>query len=303
MDMTIDILPDHKNGHLCIDDIIMLVARYFKKNYIFMYTKGLNFSYSPHIIKGKGMLEQIRTSCNYPTRLSDFSIELAYLKDYVGLDIEYKSGLEKEKTISYIIENVKNNRPVAVISDTYYIPWYNKYYQKVNKLHTFLVVNVIDGFLLCVDGYLSHRPIEFLPIDLLVNKGTLAIQPIEPQEKLSLCNILNHIVRLLKINHKLENCDCIRRFADDVKDISFLNSERQIYADLDCSDFMVGLKSIEFGRANIKELFHYLSDIFTSHKDSLLLIESKIQPIVEQWKLVQRIINNCYIKQRPLHLH
>ncbi len=284
--MAIDIQPYHKKGYLCIDDIIVSVADYFKKTHIFMHTKGLNFTYSPQIVKGEGVLKWIRTSCNYPTCLENFSFELKYLNDFVGLDIDYISSLSKAELINYIKDNIAKNNPVAIISDTYYIPWYKQYYKKVSKLHTFLVTDINEKYMLCIDGYLANKPVE-LPFEkLLLYTGILIFKSIKPQKEIGLHNIISQITNGLADNHKLDNCDSIRLFADDVKDITFLASEKKLYSDLDNSNFMVGLKSIEFGRKNLGDLFYYLSDIFIEHRDTLLLIQSKMESIAEQWRMV-----------------
>lgn len=280
--MAIDIQPYHKKGNLCIDDIIVSVADYFEKAHIFMHTKGLNFTYSPQIVRGEGVLKQIRTSCIYPTCLDDFSTELNYLKEFVGLDIEYRSGLSKDELIASIRGSIKKS-PVAIISDTYYIPWFEQCYKKVSKLHTFLVIDISENYLLCLDGYLSDQPVQLPFENLLLYKGILTFKAIEPRKELNLHNILAQITEGLADNHKLDNCDGIRLFAEDVKNMTFLESEKELYHNLDYSDFMVGLKSIEFGRKNFGELLYYLSELFTEHRDTLLLIRSKTESIAGQW--------------------
>lgn len=284
--MTINIQPYHKKGYLCIDDIIVSVADYFQKTHIFMHSKGLNFTYSPQIVKEEGVLKRIRTSCNYPTCIKNFSTELNYLKDFVGLDIEFISKLPKHELIKYIKYSIEKKNPVAIISNTYYVPWHDKYYKKVNKLHAFLVIDINQKYLLCIDGYLSNKPVK-LPLEhLLAYTDILIFKSMNPQKELNLYNIICQITNGLANNHKLDNCDCIRLFADDVKNITFLETEKKLYYDLDNSDFMIGLKSIEFGRKNFGDLFYYLSDIFIDHRDILLLIQSKIESITEQWRMV-----------------
>ncbi len=284
--MAIDIQPYHKKGYLCIDDIIVSVADYFQKTHIFMHTKGLNFTYSPQIVKEEGVLKWIRTSCNYPTCIKNFSVELNYLKDFVGLDIEFISSLPKSELINYIKDSIEKNNPVAIISNTYYVPWHEQYYKKVNKLHAFLVIDINQKYLLCIDGYLSDKPVKLPFEDLLLYTDILIFKSMNSQKEINLYNIISQITNGLADNHKLDNCDCIRLFADDVKNITFSETEKKLYYDLDNSDFMVGLKSIEFGRKNFGDLFYYLSDIFTEYRDILLFIRSKIESITEQWRLV-----------------
>ncbi|GMQ56218.1 hypothetical protein AN1V17_06110 [Vallitalea sediminicola] len=286
--MAIDIQPYHKKGYLCIDDIIVSVADYFEKRHIFMHTKGLNFTYSPKIVKGEGVLKRIRTSCNYPTNIKDFLTELNYLQDFVGLHIDFISSLPKLELINYIEDSIEKNHPVAIISNTYYVPWHDQYYKKVNKLHAFLVIDIDinQKYLLCIDGYLSDKPVKLPFEDLLLYTDILIFKSINSKKNLSLPNILSQITNGLTDNHKLDNCDCIRLFAEDVTNITFLETEKQRYRDLDHSDFMIGLKSIEFGRKNLGDLFYYLSDIFIEYRDIMLLIQSKIESITEQWRLV-----------------
>lgn len=284
--MAIDIQPYHKKEYLCIDDIIVSVAQYFEKTHIYMHAKGLNFTYSPQITEGEGVLKWIRTSCNYPTYLENFPAELDYLKDFVGLGIEYISNPTKEQLIKAVKANIEKNNPVAIISDTYYIPWYEPYYKKVSKLHSYLVTDIHEKYMVCVDGYLADKPVKLSFEQLLLYTGVLVFKSVNPQKEATLHNILLQITNGLADNHKLDNCDCIRQFAADVKNITFLDSERELYNNLDNSNFMFGLKSIEFGRKNLGELFNYLAGTFRKDRDILLKIQSKIEKITEQWGLV-----------------
>lgn len=287
--MSINLQPYHKKGYLCIEDNIACIAELYKKNHIFMHTAGLNFYYAPKIVKGEEVLKQIRTSCNFPAnKVKDFATELDYLKDFVGLDIRLIPGLPKSELIKMVKACIEKQQPVAVISNTYHVPWNEQYYKKVDKLHSFLVIDVdIDlKYLLCIDGYLADKPVRLPFYDLMDFTDLLIFKPIKPRKVLSFPHIISQIINCLLNNQKLDNCNCIRWFADDVVNIRFSQTEKKHYSDLDYSDFMVGLKSIEFGRKNFGELIYFLSDEFADHRDLLLLIGSKIELLTEQWRLV-----------------
>ncbi|RKD30239.1 hypothetical protein [Lacrimispora algidixylanolytica] len=299
--MLSEIQPYHKRGYLCIDDIVKSVADYFGKEHMYLHAKGLNFTYSPKIVEGEGVLSKLRTSCNYPTYLKNFTKELNYLKDFIGLDVEYVTDLTKEELLSHIRRNLKESNPVAIISSTYYIPWYEQYYNKVNKLHTFLVTDINDKTMSCVDGFLTQDLIKLELENLEDYRGILIFRAVKPKKELNLHNVLAQMIQELEKNHKLENSDSIRIFAKDVYNITFLESEKERYSDLDYSDFMIGLKFMEYGRKNLGDLFYYLSNIFTAYSKSLLDIQSKIDSISEQWKMVVVFIVKGYYSDQTAY--
>ena len=284
--MLSDIQPYHKVGHLCIDDIVKVVADYFQNDYIYMHTKGLCFTYSPKIKEGEEILSKLRTSNNYPTYLKDFTKELNYLKDFVGLDIEYVSDLTKEELVSLMRKNLSEAHPVAVISSTYYLPWHKQYYKKVSKLHTFLVTDMDDKTMLCVDGFISQESVRFEIEKLEDYTGILIFRAIKPQKEITLHNILTQIVQELEKNQKLKNSNSIREFAEDLRNITLLESEKDRYSDLDYSDFMVGLKSIEFSRKNMSEMFLRLAEKFGVFQEEIRDIQLEIESVSQHWKTV-----------------
>lgn len=282
--------PYHKAGNICIDDNIVSVANYFDKKHIYMYAKGLNFTYAPKIQKGESVLQTIRTSCTYPISGQSLLTELDYMQDFVGLYLDRipSSNLSKLELVDYIKISIEENVPIGIFIDTYYTPWLDKYYQKVHMPHSFLVIDVDEKeeYLLCIDGFSSDKTVKLLFENLFSYTGIMTFKPITPRMNTSFRNVISQIVNGLKDNNKLDNCDCIRLFSHDVEEINFSDEEKIIYQELHNSQFIFGLKSIEYSRKNIADMFCYMCNEFPDQSDSLLSIQSKINAITEQWKLL-----------------
>ena len=280
--MVLKLQPFHKKGNICMEDNIITVANYFNKKYFYMYANGLDFKYTPKIQSGDSVLRLIRTSCIYPT--------YDYLHDFVGLhiDIKPRSEFTKSELINFIKKSIEENIPVGIFLDAYCIPWYNKFYQKVHMPHSFLVVDVNDKekYLSCIDGFLSEKSVNLPFENLFIYTSVMTFKPILPKKNTSFNNIISQIINGLNDSGKLDNCDSIRLFSQDVQKIIFTEEEKTIYKDLDDSQFMFGLKSIEYGRKNIADMLYYISTQFPAYSENLISIQSKLNSISEQWKLV-----------------
>ena len=280
----------HKDGNTCIDDNIVSVANYFNKKYIYMYAKGLNFTYTPKIQKGESVLKTMRTSCTYPVSGQNFMVELDYMQDFVGLQLDRipSSNMDEIELVHFIKKSIEINSPIGIFIDTYHVPWLDKYYQKVHMPHSFLVIDIDekDKYILCVDGFSSKKTVKLPFENLFSYTGIMTFKPVTPRINANFYNIISQIINGLKDNNKLDNCDCIREFSQDVKAIKFSDEEKIIYKELHNSQFVFGLKSIEYSRKNLMDLFYYMSDEFSEQNGKLLSLLSKINTVVEQWKLL-----------------
>lgn len=297
-----------KKNNLCIDNNIISVANYFCKNHNYMHSKGLNFTYIPKIQKEKNVLDCIRTSCLYPTSAHRLLAELNYLQDFVGLqsDVLINSSSSKVEFVNFIKESIESNFPVCVFLDTYWVPWHVKYYQKIHMPHSFLVTAVNDNakYLLCIDGVLSNEVVKLPFKNLFLCTNIMTLKPVNPRINLSFYNIILHIIDLLKNNDKLYNCDCIRIFSEDIRKISFSEDEKSVYEDLNISPFMFGLKSIEYGRKNIADMFAYMSGQFPSQSKNLLSLNLRIHFIAKQWEMViVNFIKGFYSDQTSFYMN
>lgn len=284
------LLPYHKHGHICIDDNIVSVANYFDKKHIYMYAKGLNFTYSPRIQKGESVLHTIRTCSTYPISGQNLLTELDYMQDFVGLYLNRipSTNLSKHELVDYIIISIEEEAPIGIFIDTYYTPWLDKYYQKVHMPHSFLIIDINkkEKYVLCIDGFSSDRFVKLPFENLFSYTGIMTFKPTIPRMNASFRNVISQIVNGLRDNNKLDNCDCIRFFSHDVEGIVFSDEEKTIYQELHNSQFIFGLKTIEYSRKNIADMFCYMCNDFPDQSDNLFSIKSKIDMITEQWKLL-----------------
>jgi len=247
-----------------------------------MYANGLSFTYSPRIVHGESVLNKIRTSCMYPT--------YDYLQDFVGLNVDIKprADFSKDELICFIKKSIAENIPIGIFLDAYCIPWNKKCYQKFHMPHSFLVIDINDKEenILCIDGFLSTKT-ECLSFEnLFIHTSVMIFNSIPPKETESFIKIIQQIINGLHENNKLDNCDSIRDFSLDIQRIIFTDEEKSIYRDLENSQFLFGLKSIEYGRKNLADMFFYMSNQFPNQRENLLLLQSKLNSISEQWKLV-----------------
>lgn len=139
---------------------------------------------------------------------------------------------------------------------------------------------------MCIDGFLSDVPVKFPFENLTEYTSVITYKPVRPQKPTSFYNIIEQIISGLKECSKLDDCDCIREFSEDIKNINFLEEEKNIYGDLNDSPFLFGLKSIEYCRKNIADMFYNMSNEFPEKKEQLVSLQSKIYTVAEQWKLI-----------------
>jgi len=289
--------PFHKEGNICVDDNIISVANYFKKNYAYMYVNGLNFTYEPKIVHGESVLNKIRTSCIYPT--------YDYLQDFVGLNIEIRlrADFSKDELISFIKKSIAENIPIGIFLDAYCIPWNVKCYQKFHMPHSFLVIDINDKeeYILCVDGFLSTKTEQLSFENLFMYTSVMVFKSIPLKETVSFNKIIQQIINGLQENNKLDNCDSIRAFSLDIQRTIFTDEEKALYRDLENSQFLFGLKTIEYGRKNLADMFFYMSNQFIDQRENLLLLQSKLNSIAEQWKLVIVFLIKGFYSNQPFH--
>lgn len=282
--------PYNKKGNLCIDDCIMSVADYFHKNYIYMYTKGLHFTYFPKIQRNESVLNCIRTSSIYPVSEHNLQEKLQYLQDFVGLRIDVKPNIDisKNELVDFIRKNIRRDIPIGIFLNTYWTPWHTAYFHKVHMPHSFLIIDINDReeYLLCMDGVLCDQPVRLPFKNLFLCTGLISFNPIEPRVNLNFYNVISQIVGNLYDNEKLYSCDCIRAFSRDIGKLNFKQEEKNLYRDLNISPFMFGLKSVEFSRKNMADMFGYMSEQFRCQKQELLSMQSKLNAIARQWEIV-----------------
>ena len=283
------IWPYHKEGNLCIDDNIESVAKFFNKEYIYMYTKGLNFTYNHKIQEGICTLSKIIVNCTYPSKEKDFPTAMRYMQDIVGLRLEFIPclGFTIDDYVCVIREYVMEGVPVGIFFDTFDTPWHTKFYHKTHMPHVFLVVDVFEEerYLLCVDGVISNTPVKLPFQEIVLNKGILSYEPITPRFVANLRNIIMTVTDGLTDGERSNKYDYMRLFSHDIRKLTFTDEERASYKDLNIAPFMFGMKSIEYARKNIADMFLYMSGKFNEKSKRLLDIHSMMVSAAKQWEL------------------
>lgn len=287
--MAIKLNVNHKKGNLCIDDNITAVLQYYRKNYEYLYTNGLNFKYSPKLEQGEHVLGHMRTFCMYSLGKQETLEELSYLQELFGIEtkIIYNENITKPALKNLIKNSIDNNNPVCLFLDTYYVPWHN-YFEQFHMPHSFLVNDYNDNSncLICTDNYLceDHAMLPYEKISFCTN--IVIFNKLESKSCISIKDVLLQIINGLECCNKLKNSDSIREFSDDVRSISIYNKEKEMYQDLNSSQFLFGLKCIEYGRKNISDMFSYMSKEFLLLEDKFIWLSQRLNFISEQWHLV-----------------
>lgn len=126
-----------KGGYYdCLDTLIVTIGEYWGMDYEYMLHDTWNFKFSPDISHNESILG---------TRISDNSrSNYSALRDHHEFSIEFNTITDLDDFFKVLRSELANDRPVAVMVDTYWCPWNKFQYQKTHRDHYCLVTGIDD---------------------------------------------------------------------------------------------------------------------------------------------------------------
>lgn len=143
------------NGLNCSEYLIRAVANYYERDYEMMFIKswGFDLDYSKNIFEDDFISDHVADSWNY-------------LKMYHGIEIRTHEFERYEDFEEFVRRKLKNDEPVMVFVDLYWVPWVVQDYQREHWSHMVLIVGEDSTGWLCYDFFSTEENI--LPYDHMV---------------------------------------------------------------------------------------------------------------------------------------
>lgn len=158
--MKLDITIKYHDSCDCLENLILAIAKWMKKDYELMFTEAWGFSYKP-----------IRT-CDGEIIGENIDVH-TYRKDkwnslykYHGIGVKEKESRDYSMGLSIIKNQLSANMPVVIHMDTFWCHWRKELYQKFHRSHYCLVTNIDDrnNNLFVFDAQIANKGV-ILPID------------------------------------------------------------------------------------------------------------------------------------------
>lgn len=276
-----NITPVHNSKLDCFQDSIAAIASYYKADYQLMLLNNWGFSFEPESVKnGK--------------RLSSEKINnLNFLSVYHGIEVIFRE-INKDNVIDLLQLQVVN-KPVAVMVDSYYIPWDKSYKVLHNYNHVFIItkINYIKQEVWCADPFyeLSLKVLPFKDFKQALN-GYMEFNRIEISfDKYNWRKLVSKCILDDNYRNNFEDMYC---FADQIHNyFDEYKTEVKKYKNLWHFPLIFILGKIALGRLSFSVALEYLMTKYNEDKLSDIIQEFTI--ISDNWSMIRRILAKGFL--------
>ncbi|MFC4101440.1 BtrH N-terminal domain-containing protein [Paenibacillus xanthanilyticus] len=283
--MMIPIVPIRGISTTCFQDLIISVATYWEREYVYLFAESLNVRFEPEPgrLLGAAIHTEKRTS-------------LDWLFRFTGMELRQRSCADSSEALAVVRSELAEGRPVAIEFDAYWNPWGNKTaYQQVHGEHICLVVGIEEEgqSLVCIDPTFSSGQ-ERLPFDHFRNGnrgGLITVSRHDPVE-LEPTELIGRIASRYLENR---NAEALHAIAAAIRDSASLAEEFEQVFDFWASPLFQRLDTIYYAR-------HYLCET-----TALLLLrcpESSLNQAIERiWRISEQLTKDWDVVQKLLIKH
>lgn len=200
---------------------------------------------------------------------------------------------KEEKSLSVIKNHLLQNRPVAVIADTYYVPWLEKHYQKIHSEHAFLTVGCDGKGIYCNDirddkQFIIQNHIENELFEKMY-LNTCAIFQIDRNKEIEE-DVLSEIKKVdFDAFAKMED------FADVIEKRGFHISEVEPF-DAGEGILLRAIRNVARSRYNYISALEYVQEL--TGRDDISQIIKLIQRSNENWELIKILIYKAFVEEK-----
>lgn len=277
---------EKETGLTCLDDCIATLAHYYGCHYEMMYADGFS------VLSGSG---EYQFASNYHIRLVNGPRNLA---DYHGITLHKKDFFTKRRMKQLIKNEIEEGRPVLLLFDPFWCPWDWGFQQYSNEEgHCFLVADVTDSGLVCVDPYFEKEA-ELLPFEYF-QKGIRGIYRIEytGERSVSVDEYKERLEELFVICKKQNYFEGLLSLIEDIayRDDIF----NEVKSDeLFWRSPLVGiLLRMNQSIQSISGFVRYVAKQLENEK--LLALGDRIWNLAITWKQARKLIIKLYFMKRP----
>lgn len=295
--MPINTIPLYYDGLSCLDNILISIAAWLKRDYQLVFFKSWNFEFK--------FGERYKNDL-FSDRICIKELNYKILTEmYCGIHFKYNKVANVNETLRILANEFNKGRPAIIYMDSIWCPWKIEY-QKVSAPHFCLALGINEnGDLHCVDS----APLNYgttLPLhDFLEGGGNcITFQIINSKlQNLEFEQIIKGALNgLYKQINGFNTFDSIRNFSIDLK-MSF-NLMKEL-KDNDLSNIWLvpiikKLRSVSGGRSQYSAFLKYYYS--KNNINDLLLLSSDLEFVSSRWNLIMRIIEKHIYSEKSVNV-
>lgn len=238
--MSLDIVIKHDEFYDCLENLVLAVAKLWKKDYQLMSADVWDFSYKTS--EQDNMLSLGQSVSN--NAISNYD----NLAKYHGISMKFVETSDYLEGLDVIKNELSNNRPVAIYMDTFWCNWYKVLYKKLHRPHYCLVIGIDTetNDLYIVDSQMANEE-TILPIKEFIHGFEAYITFSNEDVDIKNFDWKVLLQNSLKKNKNIENLvnifEEMRKFAVDIS------------SKLDLQNEIIGLEKFPFKAKIFQELF------------------------------------------------
>ncbi len=280
----LNVVPFHNDYAHCLDECMISVANYYRRNFILMYSQAWGFSFVENFYQSNNTGYSLDT---------DRGAIYELLCLYHGVQVTFVNKPEAVQVKNIIINELNNNKPVGVSMDTYNYSWDPNKNQ--HGKHWFLItgVDTQKELFYCTDPFFQKRDAildfkDFIDGYLGIHFTFNLVK--EEIAEYSWKDIINNTIdkisgRDQKGTNIFEN---MLKYADYVEKNTCLSNETSGNVRIVDMPVYVGLQAISRGR---KQYALFLEDIAAKyHIRELYKIADKLKHASTKWDAVRGIM-------------
>lgn len=275
----------------CLEDIIISLARWKKREYILMFANAWNFGYcSPH--EGKTLAERLSTSRQGMKYISKQYL----LQKYLGIKMVEHDVQNPHEALNIIKDVLGKGLPVAIYINAFWCNW-NTAFLKYDIVHFCLATDINENEIICMDPYFNLKRVS-LPIENYI-KGfgrIIEFHFMKQNNDENWHEIISDCVEktISGIDGK-SDFNNMRLFSQEIIETDNLKNEFSRYDSIEGSTLLLCINSIGLCRKNNARVFYYLEDKYKVNQ--LGIYAKKLDKAYSQWMSLK----NLFIKYKMLN--
>jgi len=270
--------PKHTDTYNCLEDVLECLASSYGREHILMYENAWDFYYYDD---NKNRKIGNRVEAGEYNAWKSLEINHGIIHKY-----HFTSNMDKQYEI--LKSGIKNDNPVVLWLDGYYVPWTNVY-QKLHMKHFIIVIDYkSDDEISVVDPYWNGKVNVFNKKFFYLSKAKCITTSLEKEVEIDPERLVGDAVKNT-LREENNAFDCMREFAKEVEDKFDLHKELEGFEVLiyNCPLFMQ-LAEVFFRRKNYAKMLHYLANNYDNQ-----FFESwgkEMDEIGAKWQVTREIL-------------
>jgi amino acid adenylation domain-containing protein len=300
IDITPQKIGELAAGFLCGEECVISYASSIGRDYQLMFNHSGWFDYDP--FKGPfgsylGKLSE-RVRVGLGQGLLDYSRPLA---DGHGIILTTKFHTSA-KALQVIKNQLRNQKPVIVILDSYWIPWDPKFKREHSKGHNLLIVGMdteLNHFI-GVDPYFMLKNC-ILPFKYFL-KGykRILLMDVTPEKEPDYLQILKDAALNMLHDPKGKNhFNSMREFSKDLERLLDIKKEIRGCQEFSDSLLYATFASIAARRNLFPVSLSYIASKLGYAENAIMKIAARVGSAAEKWSIIKGLIGKLFVLDQP----